>query len=311
MTATSGGGFCLMTEALGLAAIVETPIVLVIGQRPGPSTGMATYTSQGDLLFTIRASHGEFQRIVLAPGDVDECFYLTAQAFNLAEKFQVPSIILCDKYLLESHKSTAVFDEDRVKIDRGQLLEMNEWKSEIAYERYKVTEDGVSPRILVGTKGATTLSNSNEHYEYGYSTVDTEPVLKMVEKRFRKEKHLRNEIRRIEPLKIYGPEKPELTLIGWGSTKGPALEALRMLQKDGIETGFCQIRVLEPFPDEELNIVLNRGERFLLCEMNRTAQLGKLIKLNNGFTCENPLLRFDGRPFNPDEIYSNAKEVLE
>jgi 2-oxoglutarate ferredoxin oxidoreductase subunit alpha len=157
MTATSGGGFCLMTEAFGLAGMTESPVVVMLGQRPGPSTGMATYSAQSDLLFAIHTSQGEFPRIVVAPADVDDCFYRTMEAFNLADKFQVPVIIVTDKFIVESHKSTEKFDTYAVQIERGSLIEDHTWTSEEPYLRYKITESGVSPRIVLGTENATIL----------------------------------------------------------------------------------------------------------------------------------------------------------
>ncbi len=309
MTATSGGGFSLMAEALGLAAMTENPVVVMLGQRPGPSTGMATYTAQADLLFAVHASQGEFPRVVVAPGDVDECFHLTMEAFNLAERHQVPAIILTDKYLLESHKSTEPF-EDRAGIDRGGLLEIEEWTDPGEYERYKITESGVSPRMLLGTKGATVLANSNEHVEYGYTTVDPEAVVAMGDKRFRKVEGLRREVEGLEPVRVYGDKDAEATLVGWGSTKGPALEALKLLNRDGISSRFVQVVYLEPFPSEVVSESLRNPGISLLLETNRAAQLGKLIKLNTGFTFEHVALKHDGRPFNPGEICEKVKEAL-
>jgi len=310
MTATSGGGFCLMTEALGLAAMTETPIVLMVGQRPGPSTGMATYSAQGDLLFAIHASQGEFPRVVVAPGDIDECFYRTMEAFNLAEKYQIPAIILTDKYLIESHKSTEPFDARRIGIDRGGLLIIDEWGMDEEYKRYKINESGVSPRILLGTRGATILANSNEHLEYGYTTTEPDIVVAMMEKRFRKREALGREIETLQPVKTFGAENADITLVGWGSTKGPILEALKMLRRNGTEARYVQVAYLEPFPVKAMEEALEGDGKFLLVENNRTAQLGSLIKLNNGFTFEHILLRYDGRPFNPGEIYAEVKEVL-
>ncbi|KYH38761.1 MAG: 2-oxoacid:acceptor oxidoreductase, alpha subunit [Candidatus Bathyarchaeota archaeon B23] len=308
MTATSGGGFCLMTEALGLAAMTETPLVLVLNQRPGPSTGMATYTSQGDLLFTLHASQGEFPRVVVAPGDVDECFYLTMEAFNLAERYQVPVIILADKYLAESHKSTSPFDPSRVAVDRGDLL--TEWPGEEEYRRYRLTESGISPRILPGVGGATMLANTNEHDEYGYATTEPEMVKAMMDKRFRKLEALRGEIEGLNPVRVYGEEEAEVSIVGWGSTKGPALEALKLLRRGGIEARFIQPVYLEPFPRGAMERLLSGDEPKLLVEMNKTAQLGSLIGLHIGYVFKHRLLRYDGRPVNPGEIYEAVKEVL-
>jgi len=308
MTATSGGGFCLMSEGLGMAAMTETPVVVMVGQRPGPSTGLATYSAQGDLLFTIHASQGEFQRVVVAPGDVDECFYETMRAFNLAERFQIPVIILTDKYLVESHRSTAPFDGGRVPIDRGELL--YEWTGEGDYERYKITDNGVSPRLVLGAEGATILANSNEHLEYGYTTSDPEPTKAMVDKRFRKKRHIEEAVSGLDPVRTYGEEDARVTLVGWGSTKGSALEALRMLEKEGVEARFSQVVYLDPFPREAVGGVLKGGGDFVLFENNRTAQLGELIRLHNGYTFEHVGLKYDGRPFNPGEMVEKVREAL-
>jgi 2-oxoglutarate ferredoxin oxidoreductase subunit alpha len=309
MTATSGGGFCLMTEALGLAAMTENPVVVMLGQRPGPSTGMATYTSQGDLLFALHASQGEFPRVVLAPGDVDECFYLTMEAFNLADAFQIPAIILTDKYLIESHKSTEPFDPGRVGIDRGALIEQEEWEGPGEYRRFQITESGVSPRAVPGTRGAIVLANSNEHLERGYTTIDPGAVKAMIDKRFRKAEGLRRRVEGMSPLRIYGYEEPEITLVGWGSTKGPALDALSLLRDEGVRARFVQVVYMEPFPGRELGTLLDGGSRLLL-ETNRTAQLGRLIRLNCGVEFDHVHLRYDGRPFTPGEIRLKALEVL-
>ena len=310
MTATSGGGFCLMTEAFGLAGATETPVVVMLGQRPGPSTGMATYTAQADLLFAVHTSQGEFPRVVVAPGDVGGCFYRTMEAFNLAEKYQIPAIILTDKFIVESHKSEEPFDSDRVAVERGELLTAEEWASEERYERYRITESGVSPRILLGTGGATYLANGNEHDEYGYTTIDPDKVVAMVDKRFRKLGPLREEVSGLEPVEVFGDPEPEVTIVGWGSTKGPALEALRMLRGRGLRARFVQVVYMEPFPSEELTGLLGGGGESILLETNVTAQLGKLIRLNTGLSIEHVALRYDGRPFDPGEICAKVQEVI-
>ena len=304
MTSTSGGGFCLMTEALSMAAIQENPVVIMVGQRPGPSTGLATYSAQGDLLFAVYGAHGEFQRIVLAPGDVDECFYMTAEAFNLAERFQIPVIILTDKEIIESHETVEKFNASKVDIFRGYLLK--EWSGE-EYKRYKFTEDGTSPRVVPGTPNALVLANSNEHDERGFSTSRAESTKKMVDKRFRKEKHIRKIVEKLAPIKAYGSDDPKVTMVGWGSTKGAALEAIRNLENEGIKAQYLQIRVMEPFP-EGLETML-KGKTILF-ENNRTAELGKLIKLNTGHVFDGTSLRYDGRPLTPLEIVDKVKEVL-
>ncbi|MBN2336235.1 2-oxoacid:acceptor oxidoreductase subunit alpha [Candidatus Bathyarchaeota archaeon] len=303
MTSTSGGGFCLMTESLSMAAMTETPVVVMLGQRPGPSTGLATYSAQGDLLFAVYGAHGEFQRVVLAPGDVDQCYNMTAEAFNLAERFQIPVIVLTDKNVIESHKTTAPFTE--IEIDRGKLVE--EWSGDEEYLRYKITDDGVSPRALPGTLNALVLANSNEHVERGFVTSQPEPVKEMVDKRFRKAPHIREAVGKLKPLRVYGSDSPDVTIVGWGSSKGPALEAIAMLGARDVKARYVQVAVMEPFPEGLMGYL---GGAALLLENNRTAQLGTLIKLNTGHVFKHIALRYDGRPFTPDEVRNRALEVL-
>ena len=305
MTATSGGGFCLMTEGLSFAAMTESPVVVMLGQRPGPSTGLATHSAQGDLLFAVYGAHGEFQRIVLAPGDTEECFYMTQDAFNLAERFQIPVILLTDKNVIESHETVEKFGLDNV-IDRGKLV--REWESEEEYKRYRFTDDGVSPRALPGTKNAIVLATSNEHIERGYTSSASQSAIAMVDKRFRKTHLIKEAAEKLDPIKTYGSQNPDITIVGWGSTKGPVLEAMGMLEAEEISTRFVQIRIVEPFPenfDEYLKGVT------VLFENNRSAEFGTLIKLNTGYVFENIGLRYDGRPFEPNEIVAKIKEVLQ
>ncbi len=304
MTATSGGGFCLMAEGLSMAAMTETPVVVMLAQRPGPSTGLATYSGQGDLLFAVYSAHGEFQRVVLAPGDVDQCFYFTAEAFNLAERFQIPVIVLTDKNVVESHKTTQPFDLSMVEIDRGKLI--TEWSGDEEYGRYRITEDGVSPRALPGTVNALVLANSNEHVERGFSTSESSPTREMVEKRFRKTQHIREAVEALEPIRVYGAEDPDVTLVGWGSTKGPALEAMGMLVDEGVKARYVQVAVVEPFPKGLPRYLKGKT---ILVENNRASPLGTLIKLNTGYGFEHVALRYDGRAFTPHEIRDRVLEV--
>ncbi len=304
MTSTSGGGFCLMTEALSMAAIQENPVVVMLGQRPGPSTGLATYSAQSDLMFAVYGAHGEFQRIVLAPGDVEECFYMTAEAFNLAERFQIPVIVLTDKEVIESHETVEKFNAFSVDIVRGYMH--REWNGE-EYLRYHISEDGLSPRVVPGTANALILSNSNEHTERGFSTSKSEPTRLMVDKRFRKVEHIKRATEKLSPYKVYGDEDPDITMVGWGSTKGPALEAIKKLNEKGTKARYLQLRVMEPFPANVGDLL--EGKTVLL-ENNRTAMLGQLIKLNTEYSFDNIGLRYDGRPLTPHEMVEKAMEVL-
>ena len=304
MTATSGGGFCLMTEGLSLAAMTESPVVIMLGQRPGPSTGLATHSAQGDLLFAVYGAHGEFQRIVLAPGDAEECFYMARDSFNLAEGFQIPVILLEDKNILESHETVARFSL-KPDIYRGKLI--RNWTLGDEYNRYQFTEDGVSPRALPGTQNAIILATSNEHIERGYTSSASKSTIAMVDKRFKKIPFIKAATEKLEPLKVFGVETPDITIVGWGSTKGPILEAMNMLDSEKIFTRFVQVRVVEPFPEKIMEYL--NGETILF-ENNRSAELGTLIKLNTGYVFKNVGLRYDGRPFEPNTIVTKIKEAL-
>jgi 2-oxoglutarate ferredoxin oxidoreductase subunit alpha len=309
MTGTSGGGFCLMTEGLGLAGMTETPIVIVMGQRPGPSTGLPTYGSQGDLRFVIHASQGEFPRIVVAPGDAEQCFYETMRAFNLAEKYQLPVIILADKYGLESHCEADPFDLHRIGIERGDLI-MGEYHGEEEYERHRITETGISPRAVPSTKGAIVRANSDEHDEYGYTTEEPGLTKTMNEKRFRKLSLLQKELSGIENTKLYGPKYAEATILSWGSTKGPIREAMKILEARGITANFLQILYLEPFPTDAVKSVLESAKKTIVVENNATSQLSSLIKEKLLRDVDHRILKYDGRPFNPDDLSKRIEEAI-
>ncbi len=315
MTATSGGGFSLMVETLGLAAMSETPIVIALAQRPGPSTGLPTRTTQADLRFALHASQGEFPRFVLAPGDVEECFYMTADAFNLAEKFQVPSIILTDKYLSESSKSVEWFDESKVQIDRGSLVkdeDLPQGENEVLplFKRYEITETGVSPRAVFGQKAIIKLTG-NEHDEHGFTGDNPKTSKTMTDKRWRKEKYMLEEIEKLGSVKVIGPDDADVTAILWGSTKGPALETKYLLEKEGISMKIIQVRYLSPFPTETVSKLLNASKNVFLMEQNKTAQLGGLIREHTGIFIEKRYLKYDGWPIEAPQVVEFIKsEVL-
>ncbi len=309
MTATSGGGFCLMSEALGLAGESETPIVLMLGQRPGPSTGLPTYSSQTELRFLLHASQGEFPRIILAPGDVDECYEAGLQAHNLAEKYQVPVILLTDKNLVESQKSTKPLKAYGFQIQRGELI-TGPWRSPEDYKRYMLTESGVSPRAFPGTDGAVVKANSYEHDEWGYTTEEQGMTVWMNDKRWAKVKAIAEEMDRMGSVRIKGSGKPALTIIGWGSTKGPILEAVKLLGYEGIEARYVQVFCLSPFPTVKVREALRGGSVSVLVENNKTAQLGSLICENLMQDVDHRILKYDGRPFDPGELAADLKGVL-
>lgn len=311
MTATSGGGFCLMSEGLGMTGITETPAVIMLAQRPGPSTGLPTYSSQGDLRFVIHASQGEFPRVVIAPGDIEECFYETMRAFNWAEKYQLPVILLTDKYLVESQMSVEPFDANRVKIERGTLI-MGEYGGEEEYKRHKITETGVSPRAIPLTKGTVVRTTANEHNEYGYTTEDPNMTTKMMDKRMRKLLHLAKELEEenMKTTKLYGSEEVEATIVSWGSTKGPIREAMKLLNREGIAVNYLQILYLQPFPTCIVEKIMDKAKKTIVIENNKTSQLSSLIREYVLRDVDHKILKYDGRPFNPGYLYQRIKDVL-
>jgi 2-oxoglutarate ferredoxin oxidoreductase subunit alpha len=303
MTATSGGGFSLMVEGLGLAGITETPVVIVESQRPGPATGMPTRTGQGDLLFVLHASQDEFPRIVLAPGTVEECFHAGWRAFNLAEKIQSPVIVLLDNFLSNSVRSIerSEFGFDQVQIDRGELLtdEQLDQLSE-PYKRYAITESGVSPRALPGHPNGIFMVCSDEHTEYGhFESEDAQNRIEMASKRLRKLDVARKEMR--APAR-YGPEQADVTLVGWGSTYGPMREVVDRLSKEGQSVNALHFGDVWPFPEEEAMPLLKSAKRLVAVEGNATGQFARLLRMQTGVQVDDQIHRFDGRPFSPEYI---------
>jgi 2-oxoglutarate ferredoxin oxidoreductase subunit alpha len=312
MTATSGGGFSLMVEGLGLAGITETPVVVVESQRPGPATGMPTRTAQGDLLFVLRASQDEFPRIVLAPGTIEACVEAGWRAFNLAETYQCPAIVLLDNYLSNSVRSIerAELGFEAVEIDRGALLsdeELDDLEGE--YKRYALTESGVSPRALPGHPKAVFMACSDEHNESGhFEAEDAENRIDMVEKRMAKLEGARKEMR--APVR-YGPEHAELTLVGWGSSYGPLREAVDILNRvQGLDAGpgagaranLLHFADIWPFPVDEVQRLLASAGRLVCVEGNATGQFAHLLGAYTGAQVDRQIARFDGRPLSPEYI---------
>jgi 2-oxoglutarate ferredoxin oxidoreductase subunit alpha len=305
MTATSGGGFSLMVEALGMAGMTETPLVIIEGQRPGPSSGLPTWTSQGDLKFALSASQDDFPRIVLAPGDVEEAFWLMIEAFNLAEKYQTPVIVLVDKYLCESRQTVAIFDESQIRIDRGS------WFSPAGpledYQRYQITSSGISPRLRAGQPGTSFCVSSYEHDEFGFAREDAKTREKMMEKRMRKLEGLQKELP--EP-QVFGQKEAKIGLVSWGSNKGAILEAQKILLAEGLKTGFLHLNFLSPFFAEPVERFYQNHEKVLLIEQNFTSQLTGLIREKTGIEIKEKLLKYDGRPFFPEEIVKRVKQLI-
>jgi len=305
MVATSGGGFSLMNEGLAAAAMTETPLVMVLAQRPAPATGLPTWTEQGDLLFAIHAAHGEFLRVVMAPGDPEECFYLTGKAFNLAEKYQIPVIILLDKYLSESHFAYEKFDASKIKVNRGKLITKSSETGD-DFKRYQKKADGISPRVVCGLEGGIHVANTDEHDEHGFSSEDANNRKEMMDKRFNKIKGL---VKDITGPKVYGPPEAEITCWSWGSCKGPILEAMKTLNRDQKKINLVHFNHLYPFLVDPVMKIIKESNKNVIVENNKTSQLGKLIMMNTGLKINNRILKYSGRQFMPEEIVSGIEQL--
>lgn len=296
-TATSGPGFSLMAETLGWAGMNEVPVVITLYQRCGPSTGMPTRREQGDALFAVFGGHGEFPRIVLASGDVEEAFYDAALALNLAERYQLPVIHLLDKALANSIQTIPKPRLEAVRIERGVLKDVPDSE----YRRFELTETGVSPRAVIG--GPKIFWNTgNEHDERGH--VSEDPVLReeMMDKRMRKLGLAAAEIPEEEKVRMYGDGEAGLGLVGWGSTKGPILDAMELLKKEGVKSKFLQIRLIHPFPSGALRRFSREVERLVFVEQNYSGQLAKLAAMEAGVKPHHLIVKFSGRPFTPQEL---------
>lgn len=290
MVGTSGGGFALMTEAFSLAGMTELPIVIYLGQRGAPSTGLATHTAQGDLRFAINAGHGEFPRIVLAPGDAQEAVTRTQEAFYLTSKYHIPVIILADKHVAESNYT---FDEiKKSPLSASRFILGNPPQD---YKSYKITQNGVSPRAVPG-QGPIARANSYEHNEEGHTTEKAVTAVKMHNKRFKKMSFLKKEISKLNPVSLYG--RGSNLIISHGSTKGAIIDALPQLGN----FRFMQISYLEPFPAEVVEKEIKKSKKVILVENSATGALADIIKEKTGITIKNKILKYDGRPFTPDYL---------
>lgn len=308
MTASAGPGLSLMMEGIGLAGMTETPVVIVDTQRGGPSTGLPTKQEQSDINALIHGTHGEIPKIVLAPATIEDCFYDTVEAFNLSERYQLPVILVTDLQLSMGKQSCEPLDYSRVAIDRGELVrEAPEVTDKSLFPRYAFTESGVSPRTLPGQKHGIYHVTGVEHDEAGRPSESPVNRKKMMDKRLGKLHHI--EVN--DPIRVDAPcEKPELLIIGMGSTGGTIDEARRLLLEDGITSNHLTVRLLHPFPAEEVQRFAEQAQQVIVVENNATAQLTQLIKLHTG--CGEKLssvLRYDGTPFLPSVIYEECKNL--
>jgi 2-oxoglutarate ferredoxin oxidoreductase subunit alpha len=297
MVGSSGGGFALMVEALSLAGQSETPIVIVESQRPGPATGLPTYTAQGDLLFVLSAGHGDFFRFVVAPGDAEEAFYLTGLAMNVAWKYQLPAIVLIDKEISED-----TFNLDESILEKVERREGILWSKKGEYKRYLDTKDGISPLAFPGEAGAVVKATSYEHDEFGITTEeDEEQIKRMQEKRQRKIIGLNREIEGLKAINVFGDKNSEKAIIVFGSNKGIAIEL-------GKELGLRVIQplIFQPFPKEKMEEAMRGVKKLFTIETNATAQLAQLLN-SQGIRVDGSILKYTGRPFFIEELIKKIK----
>jgi 2-oxoglutarate/2-oxoacid ferredoxin oxidoreductase subunit alpha len=299
MTGTAGGGFALMSEGLSLAGMTETPIVIALGQRPAPATGLPTRTEQGDLLFALHTAHGEFPRVILAPGSPEEAFHLTNKAFELAEKYQVPAIVIFDQYLADSTWTCSGFDMKKIVYTdyriRGEAFE-----EMTDYKRHAFTETGISPLGVPGESKNVVVTDSDEHSEEGHIIEDAETRVKMMEKRlFRKMPLIRKEI---EQPRLYGSSDGEIVVAGWGSTFGVIKEVVESLAGEA-SISFLHFSQLYPFPEDNSFMRIMESAKMSICvENNATGQFARLVRMETGFDFTRKINKFDGRPFTFGEL---------
>jgi len=298
MTATSGGGFCLMVEGLGLAAMTETPIVILDGMRPGPSTGLPTRTSQGDLEFVLSASHDEFPRFVFAPRDPQDAIDTMIRAFNLSDHFQVPVIILSDQYLADSNWTfSQIKVNEKPKNTQTVIGDQN-------YQRYVLAESGISPRALPGMSEALVVADSDEHDEIGHLTEDLELRVQMHQKRMKKIEKMREKTR--PP--VYKAGKTA-TIVGWGSTYGVLYEAREKLVNLGVDVGLLHFNDIYPLSKDILTFIKSVPQPVVI-EGNYQGQLARLLERETKIPFSLRINRYDGRPFFVNELMNQIQEVL-
>lgn len=295
MVGTSGGGFALMAEGVSLAGMTETPVVIVVAQRPAPATGLPTRTEQADLEFALHVGHGEFPRAVYAPGSIEECFVLTCRAFRTAERYQSPVVLLTDQFLADSYRAVEPFDVEHVEPVRP-------WVSSepvIPYHRYALTADGVSPRLLPGLTEHVVVVDSDEHTEDGHITEDLDVRVAMVDKRLRKGEGICSEV--LAPT-YYGDNEPEVLLTCWGSAKGAVMDAVDALRGEKTSAAmlhFCQVWPL--VPDHSIE-TFQRAHRVVMVEGNALGQMARLVRRETGFNIQDAVRRYDGLPLTPRYI---------
>jgi 2-oxoglutarate ferredoxin oxidoreductase subunit alpha len=315
MCATSGGGFALMTEGLGAAAMMEIPLVCINVQRAGPATGVPTKTEQGDLWQVMGAGQGDYPRIIVAPTTIPDCFKTVPQLFNLVDRFQCPGIILSDLLLSEGRSSIDPSELDfAVPIERGAMIGLNGSLPPLngGYKRYEFTESGVSPRAIPGTPGFAHVVATDDHDEDGVLISDefTNPHKRqaMHEKRMRKMEGI---LPLIDPPRLWGDEDAGITLVGWGSTQGVIREAIEKLSREeGIAVNALQIKWIVPLHAEEIASTLSRSKKVVIVENNYSGQFARYLRSETGIAADGHIRKYDGEPFMPHHIVDGVKEIL-
>jgi 2-oxoglutarate ferredoxin oxidoreductase subunit alpha len=308
-TSTSGPGFSLMVEGLSWAGNSEVPIVITYYQRGAPATGLPTRFGQADLRFVMNAGHGEFPRIVLASGDIQECFYDAAVCFNYAERYQLPVIHLIDKAMANSSETCKIFDTSKFKVQRGEIV--TEVKpEEQPYKRFRFTETGVSPRAFLGTENVVQWCTGDEHNEIGHISEEPFNRDKMIEKRMKKLELAEKEIPIEEKVNLYGDAESENLVLSWGSPKGAILEALNILKTEGINLKFVQARMLHPLPTGYFADLFKKANKIIDVENNYLGQLGGVIKEETGIAANFYVLKYNGRPITTTEVYGALKNIV-
>jgi 2-oxoglutarate ferredoxin oxidoreductase subunit alpha len=315
MCATSGGGFALMSEALGSAAMMEIPVVCINVQRAGPATGVPTKTEQGDLWQVMGAGQGDYPRIIVAPTTIVDCFKIVPHLFNLVDKFQCPGIILSDLLLSEGRSSVDPAELDfNVPIERGDVIGLNGDVPPVngAYKRYLITQSGISSRALPGTPGYVHVVATDEHDEDGVLISDefTNPHKRQAihEKRMRK---MDGVLSLLEPPRLFGPEEAEVTLVGWGSTEGVIYEAIEKLaEEEGIVANHLQIKWLVPLHAEAILSILSRSRKIIIVENNYSGQFARYLRSETSIVATGHIRKYDGEPFLPHHIVDGVKRIL-
>lgn len=308
-TASAGPGLSLMMEAIGLSGMTEQPLVIVDTQRGGPSTGLPTKQEQSDLMAMVYGTHGEIPKVVIAPSNGEEAFYDTIQAFNIAEELQLPVIIITDLQLSLGKQTVEPFDYSKVEIRRGKIVDsVEDEETKEYFKRYEVTEDGVSPRVLPGVKGGIHHVTGVEHDEQGKPSEATGNRRAQMDKRFRKLEHLRFD----KPVHVNAPhDEADVLLVGFNSTRGTIEEAMTSLEADGLKVNHAHVRLIYPFPAEEMSELVNRAKHVVVVENNATGQLANMLKMNVGGHAKiKNVLKYDGTPFLPRELAGLVKESI-